>query len=233
MMRPWLAPLTLSAAALLLAGCQSIGNNPQLDLKSATPAAATYPYTTQQKMQTAHHWELLASDMATRLVDALPDKSLSLYVSAPGQTTFNQAFQRLLTEQLLRQGALVALEPAAGVAEVKYDVLLIKHQGIDRPRPAPGNLTALGAGLVVARNAIKNGWTHGYAALPLAGLAADWAVGRSTSAEDREVLITTSMNYGNRLLMSDSNLYYINAGGEDHYTAQALNPGKLIQVVDK
>ncbi|MFP8967953.1 hypothetical protein ACKC9G_15340 [Pokkaliibacter sp. CJK22405] len=228
MTRVWLAPLSLLAFAL--GGCQQWNEQ---NLKSPVPQAETYPYTTQQKMQTAHHWDVLASDMANQIAMSLPDRNMTVYVDEPAeQTDFAKAFHQMLQSQLMKHQVIVAVDPVGGAAHVKYSAQLLQHQGIDGAKAVPGTYTVLGTGLAVMRNAVKHSWEGSYLALPLLGLGADYLTGRTTSIEGAEVLITTQMVYGSTLLMSESDLYYINKEGAGHYTSVPnAMPAKTMQVV--
>ncbi|MDH2433294.1 hypothetical protein QCD60_12010 [Pokkaliibacter sp. MBI-7] len=228
MKRVWLAPFSLMMLAL--GGCQQWSEQ---NLKTAVPRADTYPYSTQQKMETAHHWDVLAKDMAERIAQSLPDHQVAIYVEPPATaTTFSTAFHSLLQSQMVKQGLHVTLEPGLGAVHTRYTAQLIQHKDLDGARPVPGTYTVLATGLAVMRNAVKNSWENSYLALPLVGLGADYGAGRTVSNEGMEVLITTEVVYGSNLLMSESNMYYINAGGKDHYVASdSAWQGKTIQVV--
>ena len=193
-----LALPALAGLVFLLAGCNS-----QL------PVATTYPMTGQKKMQAAEHWNILAADVAERIAKAVDDRVelrlLAIDVGTDQTSPFHDVFKELLKSQLVFRGLQVA-EKEENQLEVKYKVQLVKH-GARFQRPPPGLLTAIGAGIAVARDHLTV--KSIYAAAPL-GLLADVAVGNLTMHSDHEVVITTELVWKNRYVMHASDIYYIN-----------------------
>ena len=109
---------TVTALSLsLLVGCAS-----------EIPLPTAYEKSYQPKMWAAHHWNVLAADVAERLATALHsagemDQPHVLYIAKPGVgSTFNGAFHDLLTTQLMQQGFGVTLVPSESNLVVQYDV---------------------------------------------------------------------------------------------------------------
>lgn len=109
---------TITAAWLsLLVGCAS-----------EVPLPTAYEKSYQPKMWAAHHWNVLAADVAERLATALQavgemNKPQVLYVAKPGVgSTFNAAYHDLLTTQLMQQGFGITLVPNDADLVVNYDV---------------------------------------------------------------------------------------------------------------
>ena len=57
----FLRPVGLGMVSLMLSGCFYANT-------SQAPIATTYPYTEQQRMQAAHHWDVLARHEATQIL---------------------------------------------------------------------------------------------------------------------------------------------------------------------
>ena len=95
---------------------------------SEIPLPTAYEKSYQPKMWAAHHWNVLAADVAERLAGALKDSGgmgppQILYIAKPGVgSTFNAAFHDLLTTQLMQQGFGVTLVPSEADLVVQYDV---------------------------------------------------------------------------------------------------------------
>ena len=92
------------------------------------PIPTAYEKSYQPKMWAAHHWNVLAADVAERLATALtglapPDQRLVLHVrqsSAP--TVFNTTFHELLSTQLMQQGFGVTRNPLEADLDVEFNV---------------------------------------------------------------------------------------------------------------
>lgn len=197
------------------------------------PIPVTYPLTDQHKMQAAHHWEVLAEYEAGGILEAVKDKSKPIYVEQPGggASDFAHAYHVLLQEYLVKMGAIVVTEPMVGGVRVSYFTQVLLHKDRGYAAPAPGTYTALGAG-VVAVAAAANSWEPAaLAALPVA-LAADVTSGGFATRGPTEVIITTRVLEGTLVLMSDTDIFYYNAGDSDHYLDKvALPAGRVFRVV--
>ncbi len=198
------------------------------------PQSTGYPYTRQPKMQAAHHWSVLASDVAHQINNDLIDRGYLLdpvYVKhtcglpdtcgSGGTFAFDEGFNDLLVSHLVQSGVptRAALEEDALVVEYKVQVLY--HAATRYQWPQPGVLTALTAGIVVFRHAPDD-----IIALVTAG-AVDAARATSTINGHYEVIITTSIQDDNEYVMHRSDIYYINDKDFWHYqkggTAKEIN----------
>lgn len=169
----------------------------------------------QQNMQTAHHWNVLANDVANRINNELIRQhflSSSIYVRqscgkpnpcGPGQTfPFDQGFNDLLITQLVNFGINTVVAPDGTSLVVDYKVQVVYHQSERSLWAKPGFLTALAAGVVVLRDAP---WEI------IAVAAAVDAYKASTMSDGHyEVIITTSIVDKNKYVMRSSDIYYIN-----------------------
>ncbi len=201
------------ALVLTLGGCAS-----QL------PRATSYPATSQNKMQAAQHWNVLADDVAEDIKKAVSDRpdlaGLPLFVKLPTETAFAVTFHDLLTTRLVSRGMQVSVRQEDTLL-VEYRVLCVLHK--DRfQRPRPGLLTALAAGVVVAKELGQtDNWIY---AASGAGVLADMVAGYWSSESNHEVVISTALTYNNRYVMHTSSIYYINDPDWRQYAAPRDKP---------
>lgn len=209
---------------LLISGCTRI------------PQPASYAYSEQQKMQAAHHWDVLASDVANQINNELIrsdyiDKSVFVKPTCGseaepcerGQTTqFNEGFRDLLITRLVSFGVPTSIEDTTATIKVNYKVQVIYHAA-NRYTTPPGALTALTAVVSVFR--------HAPSELQTLALAAGLDIANSAAPRNGhyEVIITTSMVTDEKYLFRTSDIYYINDPDFWHY--QNYSTGKTIQMV--
>ncbi len=200
--------MLLFSFALLISGC-----------RSEVPKPTSYQFSTQQKMQAAHHWDVLAEDVANQIclkLNKLESKygHRSLYVVKNRSGAFTNAFYELLISNLLKKGIDISTEKSNSI-NVKYKTQVIHHQAERSQRSWPGYFTAtasvISGGVAVARN-VSEGSSGGAAAIGgiLTGAALDSLQGYHVNLSNNEVLITTSVIYDNRILFNYTDIYYIN-----------------------
>lgn len=103
--------LMLSSLALL--GC------------AQAPTPKEFPMSTQMRMITAHHWDLLAADVAARITPAVGGRPL--FVRMPSvPTPFDAAFHDLLVTQLVQQGNVVTSQQQGSLV-LDYEVQFVPH----------------------------------------------------------------------------------------------------------
>ncbi len=207
---------------------------------SRIPEPAGFEYSSQSKLQAAHHWDVLAKDIAYQINnELLKDNFLdtSVYVQktcgsddAPCKqnvtTQFDEAFHDLLVTELVHLGIPVNVRPQWGTITVNYKVQTVYHQ-TDRLRTlAPGTITGLTAAVVVLRNAPSE-----ILAIATAG-AVDLANSMYVRQGHYEVIITTSMVNMKQYLFRSSNIYYINDKDFWHYQSNNTGKAKTIQLTD-
>lgn len=222
-----LSALLLCSGVAALAGCAA-GT-------SQAPVPITYPRTDQQKMQAAHHWEVLAEYEANQILSSVKDKSKPIYVErfSTGDSKFKAVYYELLREHLTKQGGVVIEKPMFGSVKVDCMVHVLTHTDRGYVAPAPGTYTAFGAGVVGVSAAAAEWQPAALAALPVL-LAADVLSGGHASVEPAEVIITTRVFEGNLVLMSDTDIFYYNPGDTNHYLDHLpVRPGQSFQVVDR
>jgi len=223
--------ITFLIISIFLALLTSCGRRP-------IPVASSYPATAQRKMQSAHHWDVLATDVATRLKKTLeltfPNAIVkpSLYIRDQDKSPFAKTFFNLLATKLVQQGLVVLKDyPMDNALIVEYNMQVVHHKDRRLTYPPPGMFTALAAGVWMVAQAQDNWQYPGLAALPFA-IAADanslidlYLPGETNT----EVVITTTATMGQQYVFGDSRIYYINEGDYDHYQ----NESKTYQLVNQ
>jgi hypothetical protein len=192
--------VNLLFVALLATGCAS-----------EVPIPTTYPLTSQHKLKSAHHWDVIAKDVAQQAASSLTKNNLSstpVTVSTQQpDAPFQTGFRNFLITHLVDLNQPVAQKNAD--IEVQFETQVVRHAS-ERQASVPGELTVLTAGILVVRNAALH-WSNnsvGVGALALAGLA-DWGKGHATGLSKTEVIVTTSVTRKGQFLMRKTDVYYL------------------------
>lgn len=185
---------------------------------SRIPEPASYPYSQQQKLQAAHHWDVLAKDVANRINNQLIISNFTstpVYVKATcgdedtpcdlyQTSTFNEAFRDLLITELVHLGVPVDQHAGKDAITVHYKVQTVYHQANRLRSIRPGVITVLSTAISVLRNAPSE------VVAMAAGGTLDLANQSMVVNGHFEVIITTSMVRKSRYLFRASDIYYIN-----------------------
>jgi len=175
----------LCVVSLALTGCFNVNT-------SQAPLATTFPYSEQQKMQAAHHWNVLAAHQAKQMLASDRLSGRTLYISDSGtHSPFSEAFNSLLTSQLVARNASVSLNQSNAL-NVNYRVQVVEHNDRGYIRAPQGAMTALAAGIAVATIPYNHWSEPSLALIPAAGLV-DLFSGSWASESNQEVLITTQV----------------------------------------
>ncbi|MGM0820897.1 MAG: hypothetical protein ACQEUJ_06245 [Pseudomonadota bacterium] len=216
---------------LLLAGCGQVH-------MAQAPIATTYPYSEQQRMQAAHHWNVLARHEADGILRNGRLQFKRLHFPTPEAATsgeFQRGFRDLLTSELVSRGASVTTEPG-GSAEIRTAVEVVQHRDRGYVRPPVGAFSTLAAGIGVVNLGLEQ-WSSPVPKLLAGGaVAADLTSGNWTHTGNEEVIVTTQVIDGGEILYSSSNLYYINAGDRRHYAPHRVSepdPVPTVTVTDR
>lgn len=203
-----------------LAGCAATSTNSQV------PLASTYEFTNQQKMQAAHHWDVLAADVASRLKDHLSAASLSrraINVVPNSNSPFEQGFEDLLITQMVNQGLDIRANNNERL-KLTFTTQVVSHHDRGYIRPKPGahtGLALISTGIWAAVNIAANSTAIQDALIATGvigtGLALDATVGDISSVTNREVIINVSLMEGDKYLMRKTGIYYINEPDDSHY----------------
>jgi hypothetical protein len=191
--------LQLLSVAILATACAS-----------EVPIPRTYPASSQQKLKSGHHWDVIAQDAAQQAAAGLAKHKLSgmpvAVTTLQPDAPFQQGFRSFLITHLVGLNQSVTQKQAD--VEVQTEVQIVRHPS-ERGATIPGELTTLVAGIMVLRNA--HTWNSGTQAAGLLGLAglADWGKGHATGLSNTEVIVTTSVTRDGQYLMRKSDVYYI------------------------
>lgn len=193
------------------------------------PVATSYASSTQQKMQAAHHWNVLAAHVAKRLKDTLdatfPEVSNQpavhiRYFREYEETPFGKAFYHMLRTALLQRGVVLVTDTEYhNTVLLDYDMQVVHHKDRRLTYPPPGSFSATAGGIWLIARAIDR-WSYPeLSVIPLAligdiGLAMDYYLPGETNTE---VIISTTVTMGNQYIFGDTGVYYINTGDDDHY----------------
>ena len=225
---------------------------------SQTPKPVTYKYSKQQKMQAAHHWDILAEDVAEQIRLTLTQAgylSQPVYVQPPcgapfgecaphEEAPFGEGFYDLMLTHLVNKNINVAIQrEKALLVKTKAQVVYHREKRLTRHfRPGLiSGVATLAAGLAwVIRDArVYGGWKDEGLAWTAAALTGavlwDTTTGMSTKegpsgVPHSEVIITTSIRDYNAYLMRKTDIYYINDADYWHY--QTPPPVQIIDVRD-
>lgn len=221
MSRKTLIILILMSLSLLTQACMS-----------PTPGSVTYPNKPQQTMQTVQHWDVLASDIAEIIKDAVavrPDiANTPMYLEKPAYqpSPFSRTFHELLSSQLVSRGLHVSKDQPTGLV-VDYKVMLVKHKNM-YTKPPFGTFSILPLGIIVVRDLSVNPilWT----ALGL-GAFLDLSVGAVGITSNHEVIISVSMAFNNQYVVYQTSYYYINDKNWSEYAEGATGRGVTVRAV--
>ncbi len=188
------------------------------------PQPASYDYSEQQKMQAAHHWDVLAWDVANQINNQLIQSDyidMAVFVKEtcstdqvpcpPGETTtFNESFHDFLKTRLYEFGVTTRKKPDPKAISVNYKVQVVYHRH-ERHALQPGFFTAISTAIIVLRDLGSNAQILGI------GAGLDLINSTQPLAGHYEIIITTSMVKNNKYLFRTSDVYYVNDDDFWHY----------------
>ena len=145
------------------------------------PKYAMYPSTSQKSMQAVHHWDVLAEQEASRIVEELGATKAAFFLESEGVGAFGKGFHALLTGHLVDKGRIVLSDERAAkindAYRIKYKVQVVSH----------------------------------------------------SKAAGTEVLVTTQVSHGGRVMLSSSNVYYLQDQHKKNYKApKSATPMKVV-----
>jgi hypothetical protein len=212
---------------VLLVGCAQV------------PKPSTYPYSFQQHMQAAHHWNVLASEVAGELVASFRGGSVSsveaVYVQSDDRSPFGRAFRTFLITELTKQGIAVSLNPDTPL-KIDWAVQLVVHHA-DRSNPPFPLANTLLAGLAYG---VATAWDKldaaaaGAVTAAVVGPLLDVLPGLDVGPlPHSEVIITTMIARTGAILARNSTPFYINDEDRQHYWSRPDIPGTAAPLVQK
>jgi hypothetical protein len=211
----------LAAAGLLTLSACAGGYTPQ-------PRATLFEASSQQVLNSAAHWDVLAANEAATVQAVIPAASLlGVPNPDPSHSPFEQAWRNMLTSHLVSNGVQVALSPASAVYQLDYDVQVVRHTDRSTLWPRPGTATAFFAVGTLAAN-VRHWSDQSLAMIPAAlGLEALALLWRDTNGSITEVVVNSRVHDGVRLLAANSNVYYFRDEDQHNFTGG----GKAFRVV--
>ena len=206
---------------------------------SNVPKSASYRVTTQQKMQAAHHWDVLANDVAKDVKRTLQEKGKEypellgkpIYLEPNKASLFGKVFETLLITQLFNlkgpeknesnQKIKFTMKNEKDFLKLKYGTQIVKHCSNRHTSPLyPGMIlsgTALGHGIYKAFSANSDAlglFAAAGAAEVINDLEHDW----NWNMPHHEIVITTQLTEPNgTIIYRRSNIYYIQDADFWHY----------------
>lgn len=191
------------------------------------PAPTRFENAQQQKLQAASHWQIIANHAAAKIAADLGERNQGRAVFVPqpeGEQPFVGGFRELLITSLVQQGIPVHTKPA-GALTVDVDYSVYKFAA-NRAKSTYyyGEATMLAAGLwavggVLAANVSSAAGVDAGAKLLATAAGLDgfsWlsneAMGKGKYASGEvpqsEIILTTSISDGTRIVSRNSSIYY-------------------------
>ena len=221
---------SVTALSLLLGAC----------VTSSVPLVDGFEPSTQKKLASSHHWDVVASDVANQMAQTLSKsdylRGRPVYISPPvDNSVFSRAFQSLLLTRMIDAGFSVSTK-RDGSAETRIETQVVRHSS-DRRLKYPGALTMLAGGVMVARNVAihMSGDAQAIATLGLIG-AVDAAASLAPEAPSKtELIVTTSITAESKYIARQSDVYYLADDDIQLFLAthEKITPTKTFAVVDK
>lgn len=177
------------------------------------PRADNYPSSSQQKMRSLHHWDILATDLATQLTPRLPQDLPVNIVFEGDNSVFGKGLRTLLMSRLSERGVVFSTDAAA--IRLEIDTQVVRHA---MPRPDSSfRFTTLGAGIAVLRELVTHSPISSdtfNANVIGGGIIADAVrMARQGRADGgptgTELLVSTVLRDNTRALAHTADIYYI------------------------
>lgn len=193
---------------LMIAGC------------ARTPYPTRYKLSGQKQMQAAHHWQILAKDIAQQVKLGLIGKGLNnqtpIFIRSNDETPFGHIFHSLITSELLGMNIPVSkTESGAIIMEVEARVLAHNNGQFHE---YPYKWTTLTAGVNVLRAMINSSFDNLLLMAVPVGIAVDSGlIETADNSPSNEVIISTSLVDNENIVFNNVDIYYINDPDWWHY----------------
>jgi len=179
--------VTVCILAVFLAAC------------SKNPNQATYPWSYQQKMQSADHWEKLASKVVLEQVRPFfqenvqnkADSILGVYIKDIDKSSFGTAFQTYLATELFDKSIPVAETPDSAFT-LEWSVQKVLHNSERKEPGQPFGFLGAAVGIVSTLVATPDGYFKG------------------SKVPHTELLVTVKLRIGNIVYSRKTETLYIN-----------------------
>jgi len=209
--------IVLFSAALLISACAH-----------EMPNGEAFKSTDQLKLNSASHWDVLARHEAGMIKHTLSKSpGLPVFIQEPNAGfPFATTYHHLLTSSLAAKGVPVITKPDFNAATISYVVDVVEHSPRYRENQALATPLAQGVYYLAGTYLAKGAYDVTTTAMeivksPFYAFGNQVAPGFATSVE---VVITTQITKDQRVLNSDSRVYYVDKGNLAHYSRQAPIP---------
>jgi len=205
----------LLAGLLLLTGCST----PYRE----SPIATNFKTTKQHKLQSLHHWKVIANDIVAHINPKL--KSHKIYLSLPNETTFQKSFNNLLRNALINSGYSIVLNPQNADLTINYNLNVVKFESrkelINRDN-IPKYTFLTSAIIVASKNVGTPAAAAGTALATAAGIDAyHFFNSIKTTTPIYEISITLNIKNDKQYVDSVNRVYYV--ADEDLYNYKNEN----------
>lgn len=181
---------------LMIAGCAQV------------PRPTTFPYSFQQQLQSASHWDFIAKsiveDLQTTLVGGLDQPRLFIYIQNTDKSPFGKAFRTYLTTHLINSGFSISGSPDKATISVNWSVQLIRRNA-ERIKPVLPGVPAFIIGTAVTVLA-GPGWNTTDCRTP-----------------HTEIILTLTFTRKEEILAVDTKTFYINDQERNNYWESDIN----------
>lgn len=191
-----------ASAALVLTGCAN----------APIPVAENFKYTSQLKVRSAGHWELVSQDVVGQTLASLQKIGAAgapLYIGLPpNPSSFEYAFRDFLITQFVQNGTPVMQAPGETL-DVTYQAQVVRHNS-ERPHFIPGIITMLASGV-----AVGYGLRHEHIDMQILaglGLAAGLDYANSINSggpTNTEMILTTTVARAGQFVARKTDVYYL------------------------
>lgn len=228
---------------------------------SSAPKAVSQGFSHQEKLEAAHHWEVLAQDFSTQLSMYLEKNPLNkiaagyvipgvpapqnpyIYIQTNDRSPFGKTFRQSLVTELTKRGYPIAYRPDEALT-LRWSVQKITYKADRKMNRTPGTFTALSA---LGYGVYKLGSeTSAFGATLLAGAFLDTLDQGGehlfeNMAPKSEINLAVTISQNGVLLARQSEIYYVHAEDIDRHYAnipdfegqkEAVLPGKRFIVVN-
>lgn len=210
----------------VIGGCYYGQKVPAKPVTSQVPVPNAFRLSTQRNMQAAHHWKLLANDVADlikkKIENGYHDTRIPIYVAPSGITPFEKAFHDLLLTRLVEIGVDVSNQPK-GNLQLSFDIQVITHHN-KILRTGAVVYKSLAPGFFVRRDTSLYGPENrtDEAENLLQGAELNAEAGEYTiELPKNEIIVTTSLMFSGKYIMRNSSIYYINDPEWSHYVLKS------------
>ena len=214
------------AVLFVIGGCYYRPSGPAKPVTSQVPVPNAFRLSTQQKMQAIQHWKLLAVDVAglikKKVEDSYLETQIPIYVAPSGITPFEKAFHDLLLTGLVEIGMDVSNQPN-GNLQLSFDIQVVTHHNkILKTRAgvykslAPGFFVRRDTPLYGPKRRTEEAGMHVQSA-ELNAEAGEYTI----ELPKNEIMVTSSLMFGNKYILRNSSIYYINDPEWSHYVMKS------------